>query len=388
MSSFPAGYSTEDRSHRLLNVAITLMVLETLFISLYFVSRIRSKTANGWDTYLLPPSFLFCMGDLIIALLYVTKGGFGRHIYTLHPSTIMWALKLQVALGYINPVAITLPKLAILGLYLRIFTIKAYRYLAYGIAAVLIANWIATLVSVSLICRPFAYQWDKSIPGGTCLQYQWMYTWFSIPNLVTDVAILVLPLPIIWNLQMSLNKKIGITITLITGSFGIVTAALRFWQFIVLNNNAATSQDLTWYGVDLIIWQMVEPGVYLIAACLPSLRPLFKPVFKDFSFHSLRSRILGYVTSNPSSNDSKDMYLADRSIGGTVVNGGSFQKLHDPLHPPSLSDGNDQKGMVACYREDDGLDSGGHNDADLELGVSTPGIRVEKKYILSSAPRN
>jgi len=51
------------------------------------------------------------------------------------------------------------------------------------------------------MCRPLAYHWDKSIPGGKCGNIMVGYKYFTIPNLLTDIIMLILPLPAIYKLQ-------------------------------------------------------------------------------------------------------------------------------------------------------------------------------------------
>jgi hypothetical protein len=126
--------------------------------------------------------------------------------------------KLELLVVYFYPPAVCFSKLAILWLYLRIFTTKTYRYLAYILAFILVLNMVMCWIIASVMCRPFRFHWDKSIPGGRCLNEQAIFTWFRVPNIITDVAMLVLPLPVVWNLHTSFNQKIGLTATFITGS--------------------------------------------------------------------------------------------------------------------------------------------------------------------------
>lgn len=60
---------------------------------------------------------------------------------------------------------------------------------------------------------------------------------------------------------------------------GLVTSIVRFTEFFKRNSFS----DGTWTAVDLIIWTQVEPGVYLISACMMTFRPLLDRVgHKDF----------------------------------------------------------------------------------------------------------
>jgi len=134
------------------------------------------------------------------------------------PETLVVLLKVEFAFSMLNPPAITLPKLAILALYLRVFASKPYKYWAYFISAVLIVTWIVFVCVQMAICVPFNYQWNKSVHGGRCLNQFALFIWMGIPSILTDVAIIILPLPLIWRLQTSTNQKVGLTLTFLTGS--------------------------------------------------------------------------------------------------------------------------------------------------------------------------
>lgn len=57
---------------------------------------------------------------------------------------------------------------------------------------------------------------------------------------------------------------------------GIVTSVIRFSVFF---NVKALATDGTYVSADLAVWSLVEPGMYLLAACLPTIRPLLLKVF-------------------------------------------------------------------------------------------------------------
>lgn len=54
------------------------------------------------------------------------------------------------------------------------------------------------------------------------------------------------------------------------GFRGLISSVLRFISFS--SNNSFI--DPTWHAVELIVWTIAEPGIYLIAACLMTYRPL------------------------------------------------------------------------------------------------------------------
>jgi hypothetical protein len=133
-------------------------------------------------------------------------------------SQIVILLKLQFSIAQIHAVASSFPKLAVLSFYLRVFTMRTYRYIAYFTASIIITTAVISFAVQMAMCRPFAYNWDKTIVGGTCLNQYAFLRWIGISPIISDIMILTIPLPVIWKLQASKSAKIGLTITFLTGS--------------------------------------------------------------------------------------------------------------------------------------------------------------------------
>lgn len=66
-------------------------------------------------------------------------------------------------------------------------------------------------------CRPVQFIWDKSIHG-TCIKTWTFFVAGSAPNVLTDFAILILPLPAVWNLKMGMVQKVSVVGILMLGS--------------------------------------------------------------------------------------------------------------------------------------------------------------------------
>lgn len=98
-------------------------------------------------------------------------------------------------------------KASVLLLYQSIFPHVAIQWTCRGFN-LFIALWVsATILIGALICRPFAMNWDPTIPGGHCGNYVLAYTVTGVINLVTDVVVLVLPLPYLYKLALPRYKK-------------------------------------------------------------------------------------------------------------------------------------------------------------------------------------
>ena len=102
-------------------------------------------------------------------------------------------------------------------LYTTIFrSNKPFRTAAHTISILVIAFGVGVVVSSFLLCNPTAKFWDPSLPG-TCGSLVNYLLALSICNLVIDLIIILLPIPMIWWLQMSRRRKIELTITFTLG---------------------------------------------------------------------------------------------------------------------------------------------------------------------------
>ena len=68
-----------------------------------------------------------------------------------------------------------------------------------------------------LQCLPIAYGWDPAIPNGYCVNYGALVLATNICNIITDFAILILPVPYVLKLNLSAKKKKLVLITFVMG---------------------------------------------------------------------------------------------------------------------------------------------------------------------------
>ena len=141
--------------------------------------------------------------------------------------------KTHYAASVLYPLASILPKLALCLLYLRLFGVYVLaRRISLGMIAILAVNAIAWLVPIIRGCDPVSAYWSPQWYNGRCLNSAIIGTWISLPNIVTDIVLLILPMPILWKTHISLPKKIGLMITFATGSIGIISACLRLGFYV------------------------------------------------------------------------------------------------------------------------------------------------------------
>ena len=123
---------------------------------------------------------------------------------------------------WLYSIAIWLSKLSALAFYARVFSPANRRFrLALWIVAGLSCAWIvAVLVSLILQCNPPQKAWERAIPGACQDPYNW---WLAggVSSFILDLIILLLPLPMLWMLQVKPSRK-GLMIAVFVSGYSLV----------------------------------------------------------------------------------------------------------------------------------------------------------------------
>ncbi|MCJ1405183.1 hypothetical protein MMC11_008409 [Xylographa trunciseda] len=86
-----------------------------------------------------------------------------------------------------------------------------------------------------------------------------------------DITLALIPITFVCSLQLSRKKKTSICLLL---SLGVIAGVCAFIKLTKLPELGARD-DTTWNTTPLFIWNANEINLVIIAACIPSLRPLF-----------------------------------------------------------------------------------------------------------------
>lgn len=97
-------------------------------------------------------------------------------------------------------------------LYIRIFAIRWFRTLCWAVLGFSVLAMISIILGTCLICRPIMYSFDKTIPNGHCGNLLSFENYTAILSVILDLIIVVLPMPMLWGLQLQRKKKIGLSI--------------------------------------------------------------------------------------------------------------------------------------------------------------------------------
>lgn len=124
--------------------------------------------------------------------------------------------------------SVSLSKIAILYLYVRVFTMLS-RGFATGvwiIGSFVGATGLVLICGSIFQCTPIAYNWDKTTQG-RCIDMVQFARFMAIPNVITGMGMLILPLPMVWSLHMTSSRKIALTATFLHGIMLVFQSSCR-----------------------------------------------------------------------------------------------------------------------------------------------------------------
>ncbi|KAM0803545.1 hypothetical protein BDR22DRAFT_886379 [Usnea florida] len=215
--------------------------------------RLRSRSLQGlslcFNDYAVllawPPTAVSFVLDVLVTI----RGADGQHLVDVSPTEVTFFLKTVPIGGLLWITANTLIKLSILHFYKTVFGINGvFRYTTYVVAAVVVSFGIGVFLQEFLLCRPFAKNWNRSLPG-VC---------GSSPATIVAEA-------------MTRRRKIVFTVLVGLGSIICVITILRI-DFAVHFNNDDSTYDFD----EVLISTGLEPLLGILVACLPMFPPVFK----------------------------------------------------------------------------------------------------------------
>lgn len=269
---------TEPIRHEI--AVAVLCSLATVVVLLRLLSRKVSKIHLWWDDAFIIIATVFAWATAAALFWAVSVGLLGIPDEALD-------IQAQTTLNHINLFAqnmyyccIAFIKFSILTFYLRLFPISKFRIATYALIGITAIWWVPVALISILGCTPIEYNWDRTQPGGHCIDARKFILANAIPNIVTDLIILLLPLPVIWHLQLHFKKKLAVSAILSLGIFVTMSSCIRL---------AYTIDTGHLYGDlgDLYLWSNIEPDIAIICACLPIMMPLIRLVRKRLSPESI-----------------------------------------------------------------------------------------------------
>ncbi|OQE21989.1 hypothetical protein PENSTE_c011G09862 [Penicillium steckii] len=270
----PQGDVSENRRASIFGVGIGFIVFDSIVISLRFYVRGFMLRALGTDDILMIIGAVLNFG-LSITIMVGSNYGIGKHTLAISQSDLVPMLKCIWVTRLLYTAAMGLVKMSLLWFYLRLDPRKRMRWAVYFVMFINVGLSLSSFIGALAGCSPPSLFWTDPT-SSKCMAMapqQKFYEVNGILNIVTDILIYLLPVPMLWGLQLTWRKKGAIMSIFGLGILSIAAACVRY-DFVMKQSSAEEKYYLVL--ADSLNWCTIEAYVAIFCGCAPSISVLIK----------------------------------------------------------------------------------------------------------------
>jgi hypothetical protein len=217
-----------------------------------------------------PSQILAIFNFLLVS--FACEYGLGRRTAFVSDSNRSSALRLIFTLQVVFYWSITLVKLSVAFLLIRLKPTRRWKIFLYSTITLLLLNVIAQTLFQFLQCRPFSIYWDPSVASqAQCVSKVVINTNIIVNSTIhvtTDLVFSFVPITFIRKLHRPRSEKIFLGVLMGLGLFASTFAILRTAGL----SGFYAQNDFFRMNVTYTLWAMLEVEVALVAATIPTLR--------------------------------------------------------------------------------------------------------------------
>ncbi|KAI1135650.1 hypothetical protein F5Y05DRAFT_167348 [Hypoxylon sp. FL0543] len=317
------------RPGHVIAAAVVLSVVDIVAVALRFWARKIQRQPPKTDDWLMVPATLVtvCIGISDVyavsqrALAYPIEVPPGFTGNTSELATPQLSLKSKIEWAYLLmfPIALACMKTSFLFFYARVFAVQKHGLLNKLLTGfiVFVVLWaVAFFFSVLFECgSDFRRIWSSSSEEfmSRCSRTVDIVLALCITDFVTDIFIFLIPIPLVLQLKLSTSRKLSVCLMFLLGGVTVAVSILRFIMMVgTSKGDFGVNLDPILDVTGCMYWGMVECGVGVFAACLPTIQFLFRKFIWEPA--SISTKSMFYTRSSRSSESRKDSVYVDRTF--------------------------------------------------------------------------
>lgn len=258
-----------------------LVVLSTILTSFSFlvvisrcIIRFLLIFKPGMDDYMMLAALLFTIAYQATIYVLEIYGGMGMSITTLSFAEMAVSLKGTFAVEIFYYTIVFCVKSSIVFMYQRFAIWATFKRLCFGTNVFLATFYVVCIATTLGQCTPLEKAWDvtRMLPGN-CINTTVFFYSTSGFNILTDIWILLLPIPTLRSLKVSRHSRHVLYGIFGVGAFATAMSIVRLYSIHIYTLAEDPFKD----GVLVNIWSMVEVNIAIVCASIPALKPLMAP---------------------------------------------------------------------------------------------------------------
>ncbi|XP_014553783.1 hypothetical protein COCVIDRAFT_106756 [Bipolaris victoriae FI3] len=306
----------------MMSTAYVTGIIPVVAIAMRFASRWVGGNHFWWDDWIHLVSAMLCV-PLMVCFILNVDAGVGKHLWDLtyqrvydiglwtYIITILWAVEMLLL------------KYSILCLYLRIFPNIWLKRAVFAFMAFTACFTLPLIFTAAIRCNPVRAQWDlEAAKTAKCLDWLIILKLSVVYEIIAEVVLFALPVPIVLKLQMATAKKIELLMFFGVGLLliGVAIARVPFLKGVV------DQSDQTYTIVASSMSTFIASGLGHVCAAVPTIQALIRFVINGFKNKTQAASSYGQSGRSYESSKKKSYRsLEDKKSAGSSYSGATFK---------------------------------------------------------------
>ncbi|KAF4331543.1 integral membrane protein [Fusarium beomiforme] len=233
------GFLHNPHGDEAVRISIGFTIAGNLVVLLRLYCRIFLVHLMGTEDWCITAGML-CSTAFTILVKFQADAGLGVHEWELTQEEILKPLKAFYASLIFYNMTFAFVKASFLFQYKRLFVEERTRRAIYIVGAIVLLFSIETVVVSVFMCVPIRKFWVPSLPG-FCVDKRALWFTNSSLHIITDIAIIIIPMPELSRLNLPRGQKIALLLVFACGFFACATSIIRLHTLI----QVSSGKDLT-----------------------------------------------------------------------------------------------------------------------------------------------
>ncbi|KAK5457210.1 hypothetical protein LTS15_004991 [Exophiala xenobiotica] len=295
---------------------LCLAVITVLISKLVVLRRLM------WADSIITTAMLFSIG-FTIAINNQVDNGLGSVLSSISQEEYEGFQKAGYAWNILYIWSLALGKLSTLSLLIALAPNKSYHRMPMRAVGGIIIVWAFASVFAS------AFQCDLPHPylitTAKCFSQTSFWDAFGVIDIITDVAIMAMPIFLVYNLQLVTKKKIAVCFAF---SFRIGAVICTVWRLTEIHRFFDRGTDVTFHSWIPTIATILEIFFSVFSACVPHLRPFMDSIQAGY--------LSGVAQEDGRFGYGNDSYLMGKTTQSKAVSAVRSQALRSEVRGESL----------------------------------------------------
>ncbi|KAI1288581.1 hypothetical protein F5Y03DRAFT_379733 [Xylaria venustula] len=273
--SWMLAHAHDSKVPNLIAASTVALTIATISIALRLLARrlqydSQRLVVSDWLAII---AWIFFVADCVFINLG-TRYGLGRHvIFASNPRLLVIT---NIASEHAYVFVIALLKFSVLSLYRSIFANTRWFHILTWVMTALVGELAAQIIiSTDVQCIPISLLWEPG-PSGTCINYGLQALFAYIQNIIIDIVLLTMPIPLVRNLKLDRRRKLGLILVFAAGGS---TCLVNIIQLVYIRELSGTA-DGSWNIVTPGLLSLIECMTGFLATSIATYGPFYRKVSK------------------------------------------------------------------------------------------------------------